>query len=976
MKPRNARRNSNARKTGTFLLGSIVVACSVAEALDLSQDVTFASPAIIDPSDTSLNIISSSIATNSTPKETLEAMPGFRVIQNFAGVASPNANQSLVNNFILNATDSPTTPDIKISYFVGPDAEDVLAANTWQIGSNISFQSSLGSSIRMQGANFNSALGIRIEAGSWDGATFTSGVVAGMGFTVVGPVDRMVADSVTVTYHDASDNILSTQVITSTVVPVANIAGYTGHQVTSGPLIKYARVSFKGATASTVCILGVDDIGFAPDPSSAIAPLKWAVGNGDWDTTTANWQPLAGGAAMSYTEGADVTFDDSASGTSPITVNLVNARTPATINVSGAKDYILADGGGEITGGGSLAKSGSGTLVLGTDNTFTGPTILTEGNIRLDRSGALQNSGVTLGGGSFMFAAAAGPDFSLGSLAAALAGPGYDVALQDNAVSPAAINLTVGMNGLSTNYAGVLSGPGSLVKDGAGTLTLSNANTYAGDTTLQGTGVLRLANANAVGTTGTLNLNSTQTSPGVATVEINGGIVFSRPIAIDSTTGREHFTSTGGANTLSSPVTINYTGANTISFDAAGGTGNVFTVSGNIDAPDYIGTLALRGTSGGLLTGVINAPSAALDIIQAAANVAWTISSTGNSWAVTRMSMGANGTAPNETGFPGGRIILGANDALCPTARMFWPNTSNNIAGGTLDLAGFSQTVAGLDKPNAHPNDTPNSIPNITNSSASQDSTLTLQDLTQDYSYTGSLSDGPTRKLKLTLNSPGRIQRLTRAPAYTGNTTIVDGTLRVDIAGFADTSTVQIGTAADSPAILNLPAGGTDTIAALVIDGVSMAIGEYGPIASGAQFETDAITGFGRLNVIGASAYDAWKLLFPGFTNNAPDDDHDMDGLVNQQEFAFGLDPTSGASVSPITGGLPANGQFSYTRWADSGLTYKVFTSTSLMTWTEDVAASNSQVPGPAGANGVQSVAVTLSATPVDGKLFVRIKAD
>ncbi|MGY8662713.1 autotransporter outer membrane beta-barrel domain-containing protein [Bradyrhizobium sp. UFLA05-109] len=57
--------------------------------------------------------------------------------------------------------------------------------------------------------------------------------------------------------------------------------------------------------------------------------------------------------------------------------------------------------------------------------------------------------------------------------------------------------LTVGGNGLSTEVSGVISGSGgSLVKVGTGTLTLSGANTYSGDTTIRG-GTLAAGAVNA-----------------------------------------------------------------------------------------------------------------------------------------------------------------------------------------------------------------------------------------------------------------------------------------------------------------------------------------------------------------------------------------------------------------------------------------------------------------------------------------------
>jgi fibronectin-binding autotransporter adhesin len=50
----------------------------------------------------------------------------------------------------------------------------------------------------------------------------------------------------------------------------------------------------------------------------------------------------------------------------------------------------------------------------------------------------------------------------------------------------AGVTLTIGNNNASTEYSGVMSGSGGIVKIGNGTLTLSGANTYTGDTILSG----------------------------------------------------------------------------------------------------------------------------------------------------------------------------------------------------------------------------------------------------------------------------------------------------------------------------------------------------------------------------------------------------------------------------------------------------------------------------------------------------------
>ena len=122
-----------------------------------------------------------------------------------------------------------------------------------------------------------------------------------------------------------------------------------------------------------------------------------------------------------------------------------------------------------------------------------------------------------------------------------------------------------------------------------------------------------------------------------------------------------------------------------------------------------------------------------------------------------------------------------------------------------------------------------------------------------------------------------------------------------------------------------------------------------------------------------STPYDTWLAgyTFASGADTTPTGDPDADGMTNQQEFAFGLDPTTGASVSPVT---PLVGtQFTYTRYADSGLGYTVEYSTDLAGW--DTAAWT-EVPGDPDANGVQTVTVTVTNAPLGGKLFVRVRAE
>ena len=140
---------------------------------------------------------------------------------------------------------------------------------------------------------------------------------------------------------------------------------------------------------------------------------------------------------------------------------------------------------------------------------------------------------------------------------------------------------------------------------------------------------------------------------------------------------------------------------------------------------------------------------------------------------------------------------------------------------------------------------------------------------------------------------------------------------------------------------------------------------------------------FREIDVLGTATsgnppdYNAWVANFPGTDLTNPVADADGDGMTNQQEYAFGTNPISGSSVSPITVPLDrSNGTFTYQRRPNSltHLTCTIWTSMDLSTWSEDTAAI--QHPDtPAG--GLQTVAVTLTPTlRASPQLFVQVRAN
>ena len=131
---------------------------------------------------------------------------------------------------------------------------------------------------------------------------------------------------------------------------------------------------------------------------------------------------------------------------------------------------------GDIGGAGGLTKAGAGVLQLAHANSYTGPTLVAEGTLR---SGAANAFGV---GAALLVNAGAAVDLNgFGQTVSSLSGSG--------SIALGGATLTTGANNASGAFAGAISGSGSLVKIGTGTLLLTGANTYSGGTNVLG-GVL------------------------------------------------------------------------------------------------------------------------------------------------------------------------------------------------------------------------------------------------------------------------------------------------------------------------------------------------------------------------------------------------------------------------------------------------------------------------------------------------------
>jgi fibronectin-binding autotransporter adhesin len=459
-------------------------------------------------------------------------------------------------------------------------------------------------------------------------------------------------------------------------------------------------------------------------------PVTWTAGGSpsfNW-SNSANWSGLqapANGQALAFsgTTGLASTNDISnlsltgliftssagafnLSGNSIQLSGAIANNSPATQTIG--MDIALASGnqsinaaagnivlGGVVSDGGAglgLNITGTAVVVLGAANTYSGPTNLTAGTLCLAHPLAVQSSTVNLAGGVLAFPA--------GITSPALGGLSGSGNLTLATAASESVTLTVGGNGQNTTYAGSLSGPGGLVKQGGGIVTLTTAQSYSGPTSIAG-GTLQLLNIGAgIGIQFQGNGTPISGSDGafpishwnVLTGETPSGSNLMNSSGVATTASL--VTSGGNSGTTTSGSTIPllsgyvYKQAGTITVTISGipyANYSLYAYSEDSTA-GHTDTLTVGGTtyyftaeSDSTFDPITNTNSA----LNPLGNYAVTAGLSGASQTVTISS-------PEYTGFCGFEIVNTANASL-PAA------TSVTISNGaTLDMTNDMQTIASL----------------------------------------------------------------------------------------------------------------------------------------------------------------------------------------------------------------------------------------------------------------------------------------
>lgn len=296
-----------------------------------------------------------------------------------------------------------------------------------------------------------------------------------------------------------------------------------------------------------------------------------------------------------------------------------------TLILSDATTY-RSDGGtartvakaSQINGNVTLGYSGGGTL------TFSGNVDLTAGQRTLTAandiaiSGAITNGGLTKAGAGTMVLSGANT-YALGTLVSAGTLEGTTTSLQGNITNNSAVVINQGGAG---TYAGVLSGTGTLTKQGAGVVTLSGNNLYSGVTTISA-GAVKMTHANALGTTA----GNTTVASGAA-LEIAGTITSAaEPLSLSGTgissggalRNTLNDNTFAGALTLAAASRINSdSGTLTLTGGASGAFGLTFGGAGNLTVNSVIGNVSSITKDG---AGTLTLPSGPTHTISGTATI-------------------------------------------------------------------------------------------------------------------------------------------------------------------------------------------------------------------------------------------------------------------------------------------------------------------------------------------------------------------
>ncbi len=584
-----------------------------------------------------------------------------------------------------------------------PGLQGVAASNTdiatW---TNVATATTFG--INMGTASLNlGAISIdstRTTATSIGNSSATAGVLRLYGATVNGVANTIIRNNsgqlltLQATQTGTMGVVLSN--ITNNIINIDGTGGVTISSIISES-VAGNKLTKGGAGAGTLLLSGANTYTGLTTAGTGILQAGNALAFGT----------VAGG--VSITSGAVVDLNGQAIGAEAFTLNgtgissggaLINSSATAaslsgTINLAGNSSIGGTGAGvmtlsGIISGTGTLTKVGTGTTTLSGANSYATATTISAGVLRITNNTGLGTvaAGTTQSGTSALEIDGTAGAVTVGAEALGISGGGITnlgalrniaganvyggtvtMGAQSRINSDAgtltlnnatasvtgAFTLVVGGAGNVTISTPMTNGTGGVLKDGAGTLTLSGVNTFTGTTTINA-GTLILGAAAPSGAVGTLGNAASAVLLGSTSGALDASLL------------------TSGAFTIARPITVQ-----------AGNTGSITIGGSGANASIYSGAIALNkaanvtAISGGTATfsGAITGSSALTKtgdgiVVLSGANTAFSGLVTVNGSATTASTLRA--ANPNA---------LGTNASVVLN--------TGTVAGGqgtTLDLTG------------------------------------------------------------------------------------------------------------------------------------------------------------------------------------------------------------------------------------------------------------------------------------------------
>lgn len=416
--------------------------------------------------------------------------------------------------------------------------------------------------------------------------------------------------------------------------------------------------------------------------------------------TVANGNAIADNSSVSVAAGATLVLNSSEtignlSGAGSINLGSNTLTTLQTADTTFS---------GNISGNGGLSVNQTGSashaLTLSGNNSYSGSTtLLNYGWLRLDGDASVSSSSAVRVNDNGVLTLLS--DQTIGSLASNNA---------NASIQLGSYTLSAGGDNTTTSALGAISGSGSLVKQGNGTLTLAGSNSYSGTTTVS---------AGTLSITGDGNLGTGGLTLAGSTLAITGATTIDNAIALTGNSTIDNGDTATLSGAISGAYALTKTGSGTLTLSASNSYGATFVNAGtlSVDSDANLGsgpvnlsagtTLALTGAAtvdnAIVLGGNATVTAAANATLSGVVSGAYTLTKAGastltlsgtNTYGATTVSAGTL-SVTSDSNLGSGTLTLGAGTTLAVTSATTIDNAIALSGNATLNSSADT-TLSGV----------------------------------------------------------------------------------------------------------------------------------------------------------------------------------------------------------------------------------------------------------------------------------------